>query len=33
MSTCIHGDRPVSDTIVAAVREALVKPLRDWLPR
>jgi UPF0271 protein len=36
---CIHGDSPGSDKIVAAVREALVKagaivkPLRDWLPR
>jgi len=36
---CIHGDSPGSDTIVAAVREGLVKagatvkPLRDWLPR
>ena len=36
---CIHGDSPGSDKIVAAVREglvkagAVVKPLRDWLPR
>jgi UPF0271 protein len=36
---CIHGDSPGSDKIVAAVREglvkagAIVKPLRDWLPR
>jgi UPF0271 protein len=36
---CIHGDSPGADKIVAAVREALVKagavvkPLRDWLPR
>ena len=36
---CIHGDSPASDKIVAAVREglvkagAIVKPLRDWLPR
>jgi UPF0271 protein len=36
---CIHGDSPGADRIVAAVREALVKagavvkPLRDWLPR
>jgi len=36
---CIHGDSPGSDKIVAAVREALVKagaivkPLRDWLPK
>ena len=36
---CIHGDRPGSDKIVAAVRDGLVKagatvkPLRDWLPR
>jgi UPF0271 protein len=33
---CIHGDSPGADTIVAAVREGLikagatVKPLRDW---
>ena len=36
---CIHGDSPGADKIVAAVREglvkagAIVKPLRDWLPR
>ncbi|HEU5322579.1 MAG TPA: 5-oxoprolinase subunit PxpA [Methylomirabilota bacterium] len=36
---CIHGDSPGADKIVVAVREALVKagavvrPLRDWLPR
>lgn len=36
---CIHGDSPGAEKIVAAVREALVKagavvkPLRDWLPR
>ena len=36
---CIHGDTPGADKIVAAVREALakagaiVKPLRDWMPR
>ena len=36
---CIHGDSPGSDKIVAAVRDglvkagAVVKPLRDWLPR
>jgi UPF0271 protein len=38
-TVCIHGDSPGADRIVAAVREALVKagaivkPLRDWLPR
>jgi UPF0271 protein len=36
---CIHGDSPGADKIVAAVRQALVKagaivkPLRDWMPR
>src|SRR4030095_12256715 len=36
---CIHGDSPGSDKIAAAVRGglvkagAVVKPLRDWLPR
>jgi UPF0271 protein len=36
---CIHGDSPGADKIVAAVRDglvkagAIVKPLRDWLPR
>jgi UPF0271 protein len=36
---CIHGDSPGADKIVAAVRAglvgagAVVKPLRDWLPR
>jgi UPF0271 protein len=36
---CIHGDSPGAEKIVAAVREglvkagAVVKPLRDWLPR
>jgi 5-oxoprolinase (ATP-hydrolysing) subunit A len=36
---CIHGDSPGSDKIVAAVRDglvksgAIVKPLRDWLPK
>ncbi|HEV8440455.1 MAG TPA: 5-oxoprolinase subunit PxpA [Methylomirabilota bacterium] len=36
---CIHGDSPGAERIVAAVRDALVKagavvkPLRDWLPR
>jgi UPF0271 protein len=36
---CIHGDSPGAEKIVAAVREglvkagAIVKPLRDWLPR
>ena len=36
---CIHGDSPGADKIVAAVRDglvkagAVVKPLRDWLPR
>ena len=36
---CIHGDSPGADKIVEAVREglvkagAIVKPLRDWLPR
>ena len=35
---CIHGDGPTADTVVPAVRDALVKagaivkPLRDWLP-
>ena len=36
---CIHGDSPGADKIVPVVREglvkagAIVKPLRDWLPR
>jgi UPF0271 protein len=36
---CIHGDGPTAEKIVPAVREglvkagAIVKPLRDWLPR
>ena len=36
---CIHGDSPGAEKIVAAVRDglvkagAIVKPLRDWLPR
>ena len=36
---CIHGDGPTAETIVPAVRDALVKagaivkPLRDWLPK
>jgi UPF0271 protein len=36
---CIHGDSPGADKIVTAVRDglvkagAVVKPLRDWLPR
>jgi len=36
---CIHGDGPTAEKIVPAVREALVKagaivkPLRDWLPK
>jgi 5-oxoprolinase (ATP-hydrolysing) subunit A len=36
---CIHGDGPTAEKIVPAVRDALVKsgaivkPLRDWLPR
>jgi 5-oxoprolinase (ATP-hydrolysing) subunit A len=36
---CIHGDSPGAEKIVAAVRDglvkagAVVKPLRDWLPR
>ena len=36
---CIHGDGPTAEKLVPAVREALVKagaivkPLRDWLPR
>ncbi len=36
---CIHGDSPGAEKIVAAVREglvkagAVVKPLRDWLPK
>jgi UPF0271 protein len=36
---CIHGDSPGADKIVAAVRDglvkagAVVKPLREWLPR
>ena len=36
---CIHGDTPNAHKIVAAVRDglvkagAIVKPLRDWLPR
>jgi 5-oxoprolinase (ATP-hydrolysing) subunit A len=36
---CIHGDSPGADKIVAAVHQALVKagamvkPLREWLPR
>jgi len=38
-TVCIHGDTSGADKIVAAVREgltkagAVVKPLRDWLPR
>jgi UPF0271 protein len=36
---CIHGDTPGADKVVAAVREglvkagAIVKSLRDWMPR
>jgi 5-oxoprolinase (ATP-hydrolysing) subunit A len=36
---CIHGDSPGAEKIVVAVREglvkagAIVKPLRDWLPK
>ena len=36
---CIHGDGPTAEKIVPVVRDALVKsgaivkPLRDWLPR
>jgi UPF0271 protein len=36
---CIHGDSPGAEKIVAAVHDglvkagAIVKPLRDWLPR
>jgi UPF0271 protein len=38
-TVCIHGDSPGAEKIVVAVRQALeaagavVKPLRDWLPR